>query len=522
MSCIPSRSASSRRAPEETATSRRIVEIFKKADTNGDGFLSRAQLVKVLSTLMSRTAKRAKTLNAAEIEKVLEVADLNGDGVIQYEEFFEWVLYGDLEGLKSRQRTAVGKTLASGTEVAENRTQNVAGSAKPGRAMSGTNKSSAEYRLAHRHTAATGIQRVARGNIARNRVAVQKRKTLEFLAAKPVLPYEQVTTVAELWDMLTFGNNWHLRSSVEVEEIAHLFLDCRASGLDLRLATEVPMHFTERVEPEDLSAGEVAHICTMLIKNMDVSEEEIRAELAPLKADLRKRTDARWGSERSRVTNLDEEIGFKKFRKLVGHISNFMRIDEVYVASHMAFHYTKVFELPVTLAALIRHRCLKEDIDELYGRVPVVAEHGQVPEPDHSILDRVLTISEFLRLAYKCSLIDPNGCEGMTYADITDLFLTVNRDMPKLLNKRAERAHRWKKARKAVSCEQGVISGHAAFTVLIEALAATPPMTAVFKSPLNFAVALAQRADVNTFVEDDIAEALREAEILHAQHMPCA
>merc|ERR1712226_913094 len=58
-----------------------IREAFQVFDGDGNGFINRQELACVMSNL-------GETLSAAEIQTMIDQADLDGDGQINYEEFY--------------------------------------------------------------------------------------------------------------------------------------------------------------------------------------------------------------------------------------------------------------------------------------------------------------------------------------------------------------------------------------------------------------------------------------------------
>lgn len=64
-----------------------IVDSFKKFDANGDGFISRDELKRVLNAISTVEEE----FNDASVDALLLASDTNRDGKISYEEFVKWV-----------------------------------------------------------------------------------------------------------------------------------------------------------------------------------------------------------------------------------------------------------------------------------------------------------------------------------------------------------------------------------------------------------------------------------------------
>lgn len=69
-----------------SATQKMIVDTFRTFDANGDGIITRCELASVLQ-LLDQARYDEKT-----VDIVLGAADRNGDGLINYEEFVQWVM----------------------------------------------------------------------------------------------------------------------------------------------------------------------------------------------------------------------------------------------------------------------------------------------------------------------------------------------------------------------------------------------------------------------------------------------
>nr|CAB3241259.1 EF-hand calcium-binding domain-containing protein 7-like [Phallusia mammillata] len=73
-------------AKEMKSTSKnQLITAFKKIDINGDGFISESELYRVLTS-------KGEKMTHSEIRKILDMADANKDGKLDYEEFSAMVL----------------------------------------------------------------------------------------------------------------------------------------------------------------------------------------------------------------------------------------------------------------------------------------------------------------------------------------------------------------------------------------------------------------------------------------------
>ena len=66
---------------DDFVSNKDILEAFKKYDINGDGFITRDEIMAVISQMTFVSDKEA------EVDKCLKDMDANGDGIISYAEF---------------------------------------------------------------------------------------------------------------------------------------------------------------------------------------------------------------------------------------------------------------------------------------------------------------------------------------------------------------------------------------------------------------------------------------------------
>lgn len=70
---------------EMSSNSRRILKIFENYDANGDGFISNDELSAVMKAVGFD----------GDIDELLRMADMDGDGKISYPEFVDWLDFDD-------------------------------------------------------------------------------------------------------------------------------------------------------------------------------------------------------------------------------------------------------------------------------------------------------------------------------------------------------------------------------------------------------------------------------------------
>eukprot|EP00434_Breviolum_minutum_P036116 symbB.v1.2.031988.t1/scaffold3776.1/size50502/3 len=70
---------------KETDTEEELIEAFKVFDRDRDGFISGGELRASMTNLGER-------LNDAEVDEMIKEADLDGDGLINYDEFVRMMM----------------------------------------------------------------------------------------------------------------------------------------------------------------------------------------------------------------------------------------------------------------------------------------------------------------------------------------------------------------------------------------------------------------------------------------------
>uniref|UniRef100_A0A7S4W203 EF-hand domain-containing protein n=1 Tax=Alexandrium monilatum TaxID=311494 RepID=A0A7S4W203_9DINO len=66
--------------------SKKLKELFRRFDVNGDGAIDRGELTRVLEMC---------GVPVMDINALIDCVDRNGDGVVQYDEFIDWIMSGD-------------------------------------------------------------------------------------------------------------------------------------------------------------------------------------------------------------------------------------------------------------------------------------------------------------------------------------------------------------------------------------------------------------------------------------------
>lgn len=285
---------------------------------------------------------------------------------------------------------------------------------------------------------------------------------------------------------------------MEAEEVADLFKRSKHAGLDLTLACSVPMHFEEWDLSEDLSPGEVAHIIVMLIKDPQVDERAIRAELAHVSGAYREITDGPFIHDNDITCNL------RTFRKLLPLLASLMRIDLDYVVAHFVYQVTAVSELPVTLICILREKCGSEGIGQ---PLPLLQIGDGL---DLRIVDEPFTLKLFAMLAHKTGIIDNQGKGGVPYSEVQLVYQRAQLGMAKSREIRNKNRKRKKGTGEGPRDKEAPIFGRGEFSVLMEELWKRPEIKSLFPSPLHMCVRFVDNASSLIGTKEDRVAAARQ------------
>jgi len=355
--------------------------------------------------------------------------------------------------------------------------------------------------------AAARIQAVQRGKKVRKQVNLEKpkRHKSKILTEVINLTDQRLTSVVELWEEISMADG-AVKTSVEATELVHWFAGAKATGLDLMLAAHIPMHFTDTVEPEDVSPGEVAHLCLMLIENQELTVADARAALEPIKHNCRE--EAATGMA---VYSVDPEatINFKRFRHLLLLLSTLMRIDEQYIVSHLQWQSTGRFEMTDIMASLVLQECVRRGgylgsegplpqvtADALWESLAAGTdlEPADKGMPNLELMRGKITLDDFVRLCYNSGIIDANGKAGITYMDMSALYGRVHGKLPELLRVHAEKASKLNFTPTMPPKDRDKsLQGRTEFEILLEELHREPSMLKMYRSPLQMTLGLIQR-----------------------------
>jgi len=327
--------------------------------------------------------------------------------------------------------------------------------------------------------AALKIQSTFRGNKSRKSVAVKSRPSTFAASSRApgTVPCvkrleRKLTTVDGVWNMLC---DRYAESSrkIELTDLVKCLEEMQETGLDMELASLVPMANEDDVAPEILSPEELRHLGRFLcgLKSEDVasfSEERARAELdaffCPL--DLKIASEDQIRDADKREAQLQEvgenpRLTLSKFRRLLCLQADLMNIELQYVVSHLAWLLTGDFEMPEPLARRLIEQCMP----------------GARSTSDS--LDTVFGMSSLAVMAYNGGLVDTACQAGLPSNEISGIYHQVCVQVAS--------AH---------ETDPGsvTLSGRTEFELVLQGIQKAMPRSAGFRSPLQMAVSMLSKA----------------------------
>mmetsp|Transcript_104537 Transcript_104537/g.223438 ORF Transcript_104537/g.223438 Transcript_104537/m.223438 type:complete len:525 (+) Transcript_104537:83-1657(+) len=480
---------------------RRIAnKLFSLLDLDCSGYLSQDELTRARDIMLGWSGTPQDANICCMVCDLPTSFDANNDGRVDDAEWhsFNGSLY---ELLGQEQFVLMARTWANGLSelsVASNDTQ----VNKPllGRQVS--------VKSDLTDAAATKIQKVQRGKMTRTKLAQRPAAAPSPGARAELRP----TTLAELWEVLTMVNG-HVQTNIEVNDIVSLFADCRDCGLDMDLAKLVPMHFTEVREAEDLSFGEVSHLCMLLTENQDLSEMEARSQLDVVKETCREITDVR-----DAQVEHDAVMTYRNFKRLIPLLASLMRIDAEYIISTMVWRKTGRFEMTDTLAVSVMERCARKGKRwrqaqlELEGAVTTSADYlwarlekseARVVDEDEverTLLEDPFVMNNLVHMVYNANLQASQDRRGIQTAEIQLLFKRVQTQLLELRKAHARVLNREVPKSVPERVDVGIL-GRIDFEILMSELYKTEPLPKLFPSPLSMVVRSIIRAGENALIE---------------------
>jgi len=360
--------------------------------------------------------------------------------------------------------------------------------------------------------AATIIQSVHRGKRGREKAATKKAAA----SSKKASTVMTLTSLVDLWETLT-NIHGHLTTTVEVIDVVDLFAECKRTGLNPTLAETIPMASVRHDKPpEDLSPGEVAHLCAKLIEAKgELSAEMARQEIDGIKDEMRRTDVSGFYTER------DAAITWKQFKQLMNILSVLMRVDKTYILTHMAWNKGSFFEMSDNFVGHVIEKCSHRRLRRIAGkeRPSTAPADGKHPEPIQTIdiSEEKFDFNAFRLLCNNCHVVQQKGRHGISYEEMGLLFDRVARRMPELIQQRQERrktgAAEIKRSSSAkaaarsttrsamaasVQEERGdelYFIGRTEFSILMEELYKEEHLTQEYKSPLMMLTAFVQKAE---------------------------
>lgn len=448
-------------------------DLFARLDINGNGTLDRRELGRARNVLLSADVSQSGGDDlVAAVSSLLMDSDGDNDGEVT---FAEWIEFSrsvyEISGRKRfvnvtsswastlRPVPPVDKAViaeADSRRLSRSKSSPVASKSIAANAgqdreeppMNGEQPSIAKTKTSpvavpkeeNKDRAATVIQSAQRGKKGREK-AISKKKAVATAESKKASTAQPLSSCVEVWELLTIIDG-RATTTVEVVDIVDMFAGCKGTGLTASMEELIPMYSIMHDKPaEDLSPGEVAHLCAKLSEARGVlSEEAARQELSQITDELR-------------LTNLpgcyvakDITVTWKQFKQLVYLLSVLMRIDDTYILSHMAWWLGNYFEMCDDFVGVVMEKCAHRRLPRLIlpdRTAPADGPEGrQYTESHRDISEEKFNMNAFRVLCTNCDLIDQVRHTSLTYEGAVMFFQRVVPNMPQLLQHRQDRRKR--------------------------------------------------------------------------------
>eukprot|EP00429_Kryptoperidinium_foliaceum_P104374 CAMPEP_0176256144 /NCGR_PEP_ID=MMETSP0121_2-20121125/37394_1 /TAXON_ID=160619 /ORGANISM="Kryptoperidinium foliaceum, Strain CCMP 1326" /LENGTH=269 /DNA_ID=CAMNT_0017595971 /DNA_START=1 /DNA_END=810 /DNA_ORIENTATION=+ len=259
----------------------------------------------------------------------------------------------------------------------------------------------------------------------------------------------------------------------------------KQTGLDMELATKVTMRDYERgdTQPEDLSPGEVAHLCVMLLSDPDLPDWQARVELRKIQEVCRAEVEG----QQAHHLVCGEAGAFKlrRCKRWCELLSSLMMVDLDYIITSLIWHRQGQFEVPESLVVELMKLCMNDDAAKEWART--VSEGGlSVEAANRSLLTKSFGLNEWTRIAHRAGIIDASSQKGLPYGALQSLFQRTHREIVKLMEARAA-ALKWRSGQEFTRDDTGLI-GRNELGILLQTFWQTLPFKALYPSPLHMTV----------------------------------
>lgn len=472
--------------------------LFQRLDKNRSGALCQDELLQARNVMLCQEDDTSQQA-IANLTSLDAEFDANGDCEIDEEEWHDFV--GSLYEVMGRKHfLMVARSWAAAPDC-----RDTEDSAKRRRSSAGDEKEKEALTAA-----ATRIQSLQRGKKARATVKKQRTAAIQKkLASDSTSTEQKLVSVAEYWELLMLQDG-RVKTSVEVIDLVQAFESCKLAGMDSRLVTYVKMYPTERAEPEDLSPGEVAHLCSMLTENPTLSVAEAREALGPIKKECR--ADAAAGAGNFAVAP-GSVLSYRMYKALLLILAAILQIDVQYLVSQLQWLRTGRFEMPENLVlALIGHCVRKPSMLGMQGPLPERPEDAlwqslagsEIADLDVEALSK-FCLDDFVRLCYNTRIVDSSGRRGISYTTMSSLFTRTIARLPDLLKAHAEKVKRSPAG--LAKGRQDYFTGRTELELLMGELYKEPGISKVYSSPLHMVLGFIESCKGGHALEEDIAEA---------------
>eukprot|EP00930_Biecheleria_cincta_P067704 TRINITY_DN5449_c0_g1_i1.p1 TRINITY_DN5449_c0_g1~~TRINITY_DN5449_c0_g1_i1.p1 ORF type:complete len:467 (+),score=107.22 TRINITY_DN5449_c0_g1_i1:151-1551(+) len=381
-----------------------IQAAFSDADVNGDGVMDKEEFAKLMKILNPDLWDEAKT------EELFKAADQDNSGTLNIQETLSWILQGPkpTQSVKAHPVAAPSPQDAIMDEI---RSVDADGNGELDRAefqklMISLNpdkwkgkKLGKLFKAADKdNDGSLSSTEVVKWILDGSDTEKQKRQKLN-------------EEDENLYTLLTIRDG--VSGVLRLDDLLDRFRACKNIGLGPKLPQLVPQESDSSREPEDISPLELGHLFQLIQENPQVSPEEARSTISHIKSSLCQLDEQ---DLEAAGLNARAVVNLRSFKQLLDLLSSIMGIDRSHLRAYFTWAQTNCFDMPdgMTTAVLMN----------LFGKTP---------KCDAGILQQSVNANDFNGLIYDLGLIDRTGKKGIQQGKIALLFQESTQKMPERL-----------------------------------------------------------------------------------------
>jgi len=424
----------------------RISDVFRRADTNGDGVISSDEFSSLMEIL------KPGYFTGKHIDEIFVAVDTDHSGAIDVQELLDWLFTESaVDELGTHSETDDDCSSSSSSDDDGNNDPTSGDEPKLTRALSDHKKRLIKRNMKHE---------------------------------------EPPTTAEEMYELLSMKDGT-VGGVLRLDDLVAIFAECKLSGLGPRLVKQVPQQCVVEADhdPEDVSPLEVCHLYALLEEQPAATPQDALACVLAAKDVCRGRDCTQKDSRRAAIKEtgltIDQAVTYQRFCRLLELISSTMRIDQEHILAIFAWARTCRFEMTERMAIATMER--------------VFLKVGKTTGPNKThVMDIPVSENDFVRMCYSVNIIDARQKKGLMHGKLPLMFQKILKHFPRLLAERSDKRYldRGKKKvpRKKKHSHRSIV-GRTQLSALFEELfKAIPCCYTQWRSPVNLTMQFLETA----------------------------